>query len=108
MLDYTLFKELPDNHCWRLIKNMMHSKFISSTQNIFLSALVFSLLFIKPHDTHAVLLFFFSSLNLLSNSMFSQGQRAAFTFYGICRYETYNDEFLAKTGSQKKLRFLNA
>lgn len=108
MLDYTLSKDLPDNHCWGSTKNVMHSKFISSTQSFFFfPAFVFSLFFIKPQNTHAILLFF-SSLNLLSNSMFSQGQTAAFTFYGNCKYETHDDEFFVKTGSRKRLRFLNA
>lgn len=70
----------------------------------FFPALVFSLLFIKPQDTHAVYSFFFSLQNLLSNSMFSQGQTAAFTFYGNCRYETQNDQYLAKTGPKKRLK----
>lgn len=33
--------------------------------------------------------------------MSSQGQTAAFTFYGNYRYEIHNDEFLAKTGLGK-------
>lgn len=108
MLDYTLSKDLPDNHCWGSTKKCDAFKIYIFYPKLFFFQLLCSPFSSSNLKTPMPSYSFFSSLNLLSNSMFSQGQTAAFTFYGNCKYETHDDEFFVKTGSRKRLRFLNA
>lgn len=73
--------------------------------NAIFYGLMFSLLFINfrtPMPSYS--LFFFFIKSIVKFYVWSKAKTAAFTFYGNCRYEIHNAEFLAKTRFRTRLK----